>query len=151
MGAKFTIVRVTGEGEQISCEITAPDKENGKPVDIHAFLTRNIYKPMDARLAENSRRIMDAMGYAKNLPPEGQMAVKHTIDMIYGRAQALPPVDQDTLNRDAEAIKDAKAKALVEGVDLDAEPVIGEVELGEPQITESEGGAKIIKFPEPRE
>lgn len=120
MSAKFSILRVVGEGEQINVEVNVPAKQlEAGPEAVHHWLRRAVYEPLDIRLSENSRRILDAMGYAKNLPQEAQIAVKQVIDMIYGRAQALPPVPKEVLEADAQAVEAEKARLAAEGVELE--------------------------------
>src|SRR5437899_1647947 len=125
---KFTIIRVTGEGEQITAEVQVPDKYAlAGAANVHNFLKNAIYEPLDTRLRESAQRLLDAMGFERQVPENirhGSMLItKQVLDLIYGRTQAMMPVPQEAIDADKAAIEAEKLK-LGERAELPKDNVI---------------------------
>ena len=100
---KFTIGRLTAEGEQCQAEVSI-DKEimARGPEAVFSYL-HLAWDPLDARIREMNGRILDAMKYEQQIPPEyrghAALVIRRVLDLMYGRdtlknLPAPPPVEE---------------------------------------------------------
>jgi hypothetical protein len=119
--AKATLIRMTGEGEQLQFEVDIPgdiwktDSKN-REHKLNQLLSP-FFGALDMRMMEINHRIMDAMNYSKGLSPEQQMQIKTVFDIMGGRAPQLNNVqpEQSQLDADKAAILAEHEKLAEQG------------------------------------
>lgn len=110
---KFTVIKVTADGEQISAEVHL-DKDmmnlhrgvqaKGQLVRVHLReQLAPVFDLMDARLLEMNHRVMASNYLIQRLSPEAHLAVTNVMDVLHGKTPG-PQVE--------ELVEQAKKEAL---------------------------------------
>lgn len=92
---KFTIIKVSADGEQISAEVHL-DKDmlnlhrgqlnKGSVVRVHLReQLAPLFDLVDARLLEMNHRVMASNYLIQKLPPEAMIAVSNVMDVLHGK------------------------------------------------------------------
>lgn len=112
-GYKIVVTKAVSQDEQLQMEVHA-DTPTGLADRLKSGL-----ELLDARLAEQSKRVIDATTFVQEFPPEVKMAVNAVIGTLYGRPGAMQEVQiaADGINKMIrEAQEGAVADAAKEAV-----------------------------------
>lgn len=100
-GYKIVVTKAVSQDEQLQMELYA-DTPAGLAERLAAGL-----KILDARLAEQGQRVIEATTFVQKFPPEVKMAVNAIIGTLYGRPGAIQEV-QTAAAAVEQMVKDAK-------------------------------------------
>jgi hypothetical protein len=85
-GYKVVVTKAVSQDEQLQMEVYGDT-----PVGLQDRLAAGL-KILDARLAEQGQRVIDATTFVQKFPPEVRMAVNAIIGTLYGRPGAIQEV-----------------------------------------------------------
>jgi hypothetical protein len=96
----ITMQKRTGEGEEAVIEIKAQTSR-----EAYKELAEG-YALLDARCATKNKWLLDAMRMSKELPAEAQMALKQSVDILFGRTQLGDEIARNMVELEAAKAED---------------------------------------------
>lgn len=103
-GYKIVVTKAVSQDEQLQMEVHADT-----PAGLRDRLAGGL-EILDARLAEQGQRVIDATTFVQKFPPEVRMAVNAIIGTLYGRPGAIQEVQSAAAAID-QMVADAKGEA----------------------------------------
>jgi hypothetical protein len=96
----ITMQKRTGEGEEAVIEIKAQTAKEAYKELAEGFSL------LDQRCANKNKMLLDAMRMTKELPPEAQMALKQSVDILFGRTQLGDEIARNLVELEAAKAED---------------------------------------------
>lgn len=109
-GYKVVVTKAVSQDEQLQMEVYADT-----PLGLHGRLAEGL-EILDARLAEQGQRVIDATTFVQQFPPEVRMAVNAIIGTLYGRPGAIQEVQTAAAAID-QMVKVAKEDAALKAAE----------------------------------
>jgi len=108
---KFTVIKVSADGEQVSVEWVLGEKDIMAHRDGKRHLRETLapmFDAVDARLLEMNKRIMASNYLVQKLSPEARFAVNNVMDVLHGRTTG--PAVEKILEASRAEVEAARAK-----------------------------------------
>lgn len=125
---KIVIGKLVGDlGEQWSIEVPIGNDllKSKDPVGAIKTVSGIVLRVVDDRLLEMNMRLLDSNRMAQSLPPDALLALRQTVEIMYGRRVApdgptpqgvgKPPVPQAPTDQDVSASLEKALEAVDEG------------------------------------